>query len=100
MDKTLLSLPIFFRKSTHLIRPMAGFWVPEKPLHSVPWQNRLLQKTCAWVKMEPEELEPIVRDMLELLSKAFSIEMDIIDLQCFSPAYPTPPYLIREGADS
>ena len=54
----------------------------------------------ARVKLEPEELEPIVRDTLKLLSKTFGIETDIIDLQCFSPAYPTPPYLMREGMDS
>lgn len=54
----------------------------------------------ARVKLEPEELEPIVRDTLKLLSKSFAIETDIIDLQCFSPAYPTPPYLNREGVDS
>lgn len=53
----------------------------------------------ARMKLEPEELEPLVRDTLKLLSKTFRIEMDIIDLQCFSPAYPTPPYRMREGID-
>jgi hypothetical protein len=52
----------------------------------------------ARVKMEPGELEAIVRDALIRLGKDLGIDVDIIDLQCFSPAYPTPPYLIRNPA--
>jgi G3E family GTPase len=52
----------------------------------------------ARVKMEPEELETVVRDTLKRLGMNLRINMDIIDLQCFSPAYPTPPYLVREPA--
>jgi G3E family GTPase len=52
----------------------------------------------ARVKMEPAELESVVRDALNRLSMDLRIDNDIIDLQCFSPAYPAPPYLIREPA--
>ena len=51
----------------------------------------------ARVKMEPERLEAIVRDTLKEVSLLFGIEVTIVDLQCFSPAYPTPPYLVRDG---
>ncbi len=50
----------------------------------------------ARVKMEPEHLEIIVRDILNEVSSHFDVTVKIDDLQCFSPAYPTPPYLIRE----
>jgi Ni2+-binding GTPase involved in maturation of urease and hydrogenase len=48
------------------------------------------------VKMEPDNLENIFRDSLSRLAGDFGLEMTIIDLQCFSPAYPAPPYLMRD----
>jgi G3E family GTPase len=55
----------------------------------------------ARVKMEPEDLEAIVRRSLRRLSEDFRIDIDIQELQCFSPAYPAPPYLTRQpGASS
>jgi len=53
----------------------------------------------ARVRMEPEELEAIVRNTLAGLSKESAVEMEIMDLQCFSPAYPNPPYLERRQDD-
>ncbi len=50
----------------------------------------------ARVQQEPEELEAIVRDSIDRTGSAFGTQREIIDLQCFSPAYPTPPYLTRE----
>ena len=50
----------------------------------------------ARVKMEPQDLETIVRDSIAVVEKSFSVHMDIIDLQCFSPAYPNPPYRMQE----
>jgi len=50
----------------------------------------------ARVQQEPEELEAIVLDSIERAASAFGMEKEIIDLQCFSPAYPAPPYLHRE----
>ena len=50
----------------------------------------------ARVRLEPEELETIVRASLSKVFEESSIQYEILDLQCFSPAYPEPPYLIRE----
>ena len=54
----------------------------------------------ARVKMEPEDLETIVRRSLRRLSEDLKINVDIQELQCFSPAYPTPPYLNRQTGNS
>jgi G3E family GTPase len=54
----------------------------------------------ARVKTEPEDLETIVRDSLRRLSEDLNINLDIQELQCFSPAYPTPPYLSRQTRTS
>lgn len=54
----------------------------------------------ARVKMEPEDLETIVRRSLHRLSEDLRINMDVQELQCFSPAYPTPPYLTRQPKTS
>jgi G3E family GTPase len=51
----------------------------------------------ARVRIEPGELETIVRNSLTYISKQTGISSDIDDLQCFSPAYPEPPYMIRES---
>jgi G3E family GTPase len=50
----------------------------------------------ARVQMEPVELETIVRAAVADAASQAGIEAEFIDLQCFSPAYPNPPYLIRE----
>ena len=50
----------------------------------------------ARVQMEPTELESIVRMAVADAAAEMGIETEFIDLQCFSPAYPNPPYLIRE----
>ena len=50
----------------------------------------------ARVQQEPEELEAIVLDSIDRTVSEFSMQREIIDLQCFSPAYPAPPYLTRE----
>ncbi|MFZ0612038.1 MAG: GTP-binding protein [Desulfobacterales bacterium] len=54
----------------------------------------------ARVKMDPEDLETLVRWSLRRLSEALEISVDILELQCFSPAYPMPPYLTRDPATS
>ena len=53
----------------------------------------------ARVRIEPETLETIVREALHFGSGQRSIHCEIIDLQCFSPAYPDPPYLMRESIE-
>ncbi len=50
----------------------------------------------ARVKLEPEDLESVVRETLEGISRRHLIHLEVSDLQCFSPAYPAPPYLTRE----
>jgi G3E family GTPase len=50
----------------------------------------------ARVKIEPEDLENIVRNSLRWLAGALGMTIDIQELQCFSPAYPAPPYIIRQ----
>ena len=54
----------------------------------------------ARVKMEPEDLETLVRRSLRRLSEDLNINIDIQELQCFSPAYPAPPYLSRQPGTS
>ncbi len=53
----------------------------------------------ARVKIEPERLEAIVRAIIASTSQKTGINMDILDLQCFSPAYPNPPHLVRETVE-
>jgi len=53
----------------------------------------------ARVKLEPEDLETIVRDCLDAVSRDMSVRSEIDDLQCFSPAYPEPPHIIREPVE-
>ena len=62
--------------------------------------DRLLRGTLiinARVRLEPEDLETLVRDCLNSVSKEMAVEPEIDDLQCFSPAYPDPPHVIRES---
>ena len=53
----------------------------------------------ARVRLEPEDLEAMVRDVLSSVSGGMAIESEIDDLQCFSPAYPEPPHVIRESLE-
>jgi len=50
----------------------------------------------ARVRIEPDNLEEIVRDSLRNISQQTGVSSEIDDLQCFSPAYPEPPHMIRE----
>ncbi len=50
----------------------------------------------ARVRLEPEDLEAIVRSVLSRVSDGLGVTSEIDDLQCFSPAYPEPPHIIRE----
>jgi len=52
------------------------------------------------VKMEPEDLESLVKRSLRRLAADLRINLDIQEFQCFSPAYPTPPYLTRRAENS
>ena len=54
----------------------------------------------ARVQLSPELLEKIVRDVLAAVAERYGIKQDIDDLQCFSPAYPNPPHMVRESVDS
>ena len=53
----------------------------------------------ARVRIEPEDLETIVCDSLGKVSKEMAVQSEIDDLQCFSPAYPEPPHIIREPVE-
>jgi G3E family GTPase len=74
----------------------------EEPSVSGARLERLSKGTLilnARVKLEPEELEETVKNILSGLFQEAGIQSEIIDLQCFSPAYPEPPYLIREDVN-
>jgi G3E family GTPase len=53
----------------------------------------------ARVRLEPEDLEIIVRDSLSKVSNEMAVMSEIDDLQCFSPAYPEPLHIIREPVE-
>jgi hypothetical protein len=53
----------------------------------------------ARVRLEPEDLEATVRDVLNTVSQSMDVKSEIDDLQCFSPAYPEPPHVIRESLE-
>ena len=53
----------------------------------------------ARVRLEPADLETIVRDSLSRVSTEMALQFEIDDLQCFSPAYPEPPHIIREPVE-
>jgi len=53
----------------------------------------------ARVRLAPEDLETIVRSCLDDVSSTLAVKSEIDDLQCFSPAYPEPPHIIREPVD-
>ena len=54
----------------------------------------------ARVQLSPELLEKIVRDVLAAVAETHEVKAEIDDLQCFSPAYPNPPHMVRESLDS
>jgi len=49
----------------------------------------------ARVQIEPADLETAVRYAIKSMEKTFNVDADVLDLQCFRPAYPNPPYLER-----
>ncbi len=53
----------------------------------------------ARVRLEPDKLETIVRESLDKVFKEAEMLFKIVELQCFSPAYPEPPYLIRDSVE-
>jgi G3E family GTPase len=53
----------------------------------------------ARVRLEPQDLEATVRDVLNTVSMDMGVKSEIDDLQCFSPAYPEPPHVIRESVE-
>ncbi len=50
----------------------------------------------ARVRMPPDDLEGLVRERLHAEAQRAGLITEILELQCFSPAYPQPPYLLRE----
>jgi len=50
----------------------------------------------ARVRLEPEDLERMVKQILGRLFEEMDIRSEEVDFQCFSPAYPEPPYLVRD----
>lgn len=50
----------------------------------------------ARVRIAPEELERIVRRRLESAAGDNELRFEVLNLQCFSPAYPQPPHVIRQ----
>jgi hypothetical protein len=54
----------------------------------------------ARVQLDPDILEKIVRDVLAMVAERFAVKAEIDDLQCFSPAYPNPPHMVREKVDA
>ncbi len=67
-----------------------------EPLGKLPQATLIIN---ARVRLEPEELEAIVRDRLNQVSADLDVQSEIDDLQCFSPAYPEPPHIIREAVE-
>ncbi len=73
-----------------------------EPVISGEQLGNLLKGTLilnARVRLEPDELEKIVRESLSKVFKEANIRYKIEELQCFSPAYPEPPYLIRDSVN-
>jgi G3E family GTPase len=71
-----------------------------EPVISGEQLGNLLKGTLilnARVRLEPDELETIVRASLDRVFKDAGMLFEIVELQCFSPAYPDPPYLMRDS---
>ena len=85
-----------------------SFWVNLTNLSSDPMVSgepmaRLSKGSLilnARVQLDPDILEKIVRDVLTTVAEMYDVKTEIDDLQCFSPAYPNPPHMVRENLDS
>jgi len=85
-----------------------SFWVNLTNLSSDPMKSgaplaKLSKGSLilnARVQLDPDDLEKIVKDTLAAVSEKFGVKAEIDDLQCFSPAYPNPPHMVRETIDS
>lgn len=53
----------------------------------------------ARVRIDPVELERMVKQILGRLFEEMDIRSEEVDFQCFSPAYPEPPYLVRDTVE-
>lgn len=53
----------------------------------------------ARVRLDPEDLEKMVKQILGRLFEETDIRSEEVDFQCFSPAYPEPPYLVRDTVE-
>lgn len=53
----------------------------------------------ARVRLDPEDLAKMVKQILDGLFKETDIRSEEADFQCFSPAYPEPPYLVRDTVE-
>ena len=69
---------------------------PSISAHSIGKINKGSLIINARVRIEPPELEAAVRKALKIVSKELAVKYRVDDLQCFSPAYPEPPHIIRE----
>ncbi|MBW2502799.1 MAG: hypothetical protein JRD39_07645, partial [Deltaproteobacteria bacterium] len=70
--------------------------VSGEPLESLSKGSLILN---ARVRLSPEILEKIVRETLADVAGRHGVQAEIDDLQCFSPAYPSPPHMVREKID-
>ena len=73
-----------------------------EPVISGEQLGNLLKGTLilnARVRLEPDELETIVRASLEKVCKDAGMLFEIVELQCFSPAYPDPTYIMRDSVE-
>ncbi len=70
--------------------------VSGEPLESLLKGSLILN---ARVQLSPETLEKIVRETLADVAGKHGLQAEIDDLQCFSPAYPSPPHMVREKID-
>ena len=68
----------------------AGKNISDSSLQSVFWSA---------YRNKIEELEAIVRDSLNRVAGDLAVNSEVDDLQCFSPAYPEPPHIIREPVE-
>jgi len=85
-----------------------SIWINLTSLHSDPLSSgvdlgEVIKGTIilnARVQLDPELLESMTRAAIDKVSAAYNVEPVIDDLQCFSPAYPDPPNLIRKTVDA
>ena len=78
---------------THLTAEPA---ISGEPLGKLPQATLIIN---ARVRLEPDDLEAIVRDRLNQVSRDMNLQAEIDDLQCFSPAYPEPVHIVREAVE-